>query len=98
MAKARLLYHQKFGFPDGAVQEILIWQLPEKTLERLHGLKYSLYYGLADGTCLIRYDNELGKGDHRHIYGKEEPYNFTDRRALVEDFLDDIRRVRGEKL
>jgi len=45
--------------------------LPSADQERPHGLKYRLYYGLADGTCQVRYDNERGKGDHRH-YGKQE--------------------------
>lgn len=97
MANATLLYHQKFKFSDGSIQEIIIWKLPKKTPERPHGLKYSLYYGLSDGNCIIRYDNEFGKGDHRHVSGKEEPYAFKDKRTLVENFLDDINRVRGEK-
>lgn len=97
MGNAIQIYHQKFKFTDGAIQEISVWKLPERTPERPHGLKYSLYYGLADGSCIVRYDNELGKGDHRHIEGREEPYIFTDRRKLVEDFLDDIDRVRGDR-
>ena len=82
---------------DGSIQEMLIWKLPEKTPERPHGLKYSLYYGHVDGTCAVRYDNEFGKGDHRHIGDREEPYFFKDKRTLVEDFLDDIDRIREEE-
>ena len=44
---------------------------------------------------MIRYDNETGKGDHRHIGGREEPYQFRGVEALVADFLRDIDGVRG---
>ena len=52
--------------------------MPEAGTERPHGLKYRFYYGLPDGTCVVRYDNERGKGDHRHYGGCEEPYQFVD--------------------
>ncbi|MBF0143712.1 MAG: hypothetical protein HQL57_09345 [Magnetococcales bacterium] len=95
MVKARLLYHQKFVFADGAIQEMRLWQLPEATSERLHGLKYSLHYRSADGTGLVRYDNEAGKGDHRHRGTLEEPYHFSTVEKLVADFLADVDRARG---
>lgn len=73
---------------------MVLWQLPEKTAEKPHGMKYRLYYGLADGTCTVRYDNETGKGDHRHIRGREEPYQFKDVETLVANFLEDIEKER----
>ncbi len=45
---------------------------------------------------MVRYDNETGKGDHRHIGEKEEPYIFKDAETLVYDFLEDIARERNE--
>jgi len=77
-------------YADGAIREMVLWQLPEKTAEKPYGLKYRLYYGLADGSCLVRYDNETGKGDHRHRGDREEAYQFKDAEALVADFLHDI--------
>ena len=91
---ARLIYHEKFIYADGAIREMVLWQLTKKSLNRPYGLKYRLYYGLADGTCIVRYDNESGKGDHRHIKGKEEPYQFKDVETLVADFLDAIEKIR----
>ncbi|MBW1689483.1 MAG: hypothetical protein JRJ70_01850 [Deltaproteobacteria bacterium] len=74
---------------------VVLWQLPEKTAEKPYGLmKYRLYYGLHDGTCVLRYDNETGKGDHRHRGDQEEPYQFKDVETLVGDFLQDIERAR----
>jgi hypothetical protein len=48
------------------------------------------------GVRLIGYDNERGKGNHRHIEGGEEPYAFTTPDALIQDFLADMRKLRGE--
>jgi Family of unknown function (DUF6516) len=60
-----------------------------------HHLKYSLFYG-RPGQRLVGYDNERGKGDHRHLGDAEEPYIFTTSEALIEDFLADVEAVRGE--
>lgn len=43
----------------------------------------------------MRYDNERGKGDHRHLKGAEHPYEFKDIRSLVEDFRRDVREEAG---
>jgi len=93
--QARLVYREKYIYSDGAVREMVLWQLPKTTSERSHGLKYRLYYGLPDGTCIVRYDNETGKGDHRHTEDREEQYRFTDVETLLADFLTDIEKARG---
>jgi len=92
--KAKLIYREKFIYADGAIREMALWQLPGKAAEKPYGLKYRLYYGLADGTSIVRYDNETGKGDHRHREGLEEAYKFTDVETLVADFLEDIEKTR----
>jgi hypothetical protein len=91
---ARLLYQEKYIYSDGAIREMILWQLPRKTSDRPHGLKYRLYYGLADGSCLVRFDNESGKGDHKHVGGQEKSYRFTDVETLVADFLVEIEKAR----
>ncbi len=92
--KAKLLYREKYIYEDGAIREMVLWRLPDRTAANPHGLKYRLYYGRPDGTCAVRYDNETGKGDHRHFRGKEEAYSFKGVEILVADFLEDIDRVR----
>jgi hypothetical protein len=92
--QARLIYREKYIYSDGGVREMVLWQLPKPSSERPHGLKYRLYYGLADGTCIIRYDNETGKGDHKHTGDREEQYRFTDVETLLTDFLADIEKAR----
>jgi hypothetical protein len=96
MVKARLLFQAKKIYPDGSIKEMVIWQLPGRSIERPHGLKYRLYFGTASGKCLVRYDNETGKGDHRHFGEQEEPYFFTTVEQLVADFQQDIDRMRAD--
>lgn len=92
---AKLLHRSRFVYGDGALREMVLWQVP-RTEYHPFGLKYRLYYGDAEGNCLVRYDNERGKGDHRHLIDREGPYQFIDVDVLVADFLSDIRRLRGE--
>jgi hypothetical protein len=92
--RAKLIYREKFIYADGAIREMVLWQLPKKIAEKPYGLKYRLYYGLADGTRIVLYDNETGKGDHRHRGDQQEPYQFTDVETLVADFLEDIEKAR----
>ena len=52
-----------------------------------------LFYG-RDGERLIGYDNEPGRGDHRHYGNHEEPYTFTGPEQLIADFLADLHAAR----
>jgi hypothetical protein len=54
-----------------------------------HGIKYSFVY-IVSGLRVIGYDNERGKGDHRHINGLEYPCKFTTPSQLMSDFQADI--------
>ncbi len=47
-------------------------------------------------ACVIRYDNEAGKGDHRHIGESEKAYGFVDLDQLMADFEWDIARWQDE--
>lgn len=44
-----------------------------------------------DGERRIGYDNERGKGDHKHIRMLERPYDFQDVSTLIRDFLRDVK-------
>ncbi|MEE8343631.1 MAG: DUF6516 family protein [Gammaproteobacteria bacterium] len=92
---AKLIYKEKFIYGDGSIREMVLWKLPKSSQNRPHGLKYRLYYGLSDGTPVVRYDNETGKGDHRHVGERQEPYRFQDVETLVADFLADVAQARG---
>ena len=45
------------------------------------------------GECVLRYDNEAGKGDHKLVLGKEVKYRFVSADKLVADFFEDVRRM-----
>jgi uncharacterized protein DUF6516 len=77
--RARLLYGNRKRLASGAIVDEVIWKLPQPEPGRPHGYKYRLAY-VRDGRRLIGYDNERGKGDHRHYSEHEEEY----RRATIQ--------------
>ena len=91
---ADLLFHQRIDYEDGAIVEMVLWRLPESVPPSTHGLKYRLFCG-RPGIREVAYDNERGKGDHRHIKGNEYPYLFSTVEQLIKDFWSDVRRARG---
>ena len=94
MMKAELIFRDSYIYHDGAIREMVIWRIPITEPERPHGLKYRLFYGYPQ-KCLVRYDNERGKGDHRHYMGTESLYRWVSVQQLVLDFQKDIDELRG---
>ncbi len=93
--KAERLFYDKAVLPDGAIVEMVIWRVPEPVPPSTHGLKYRLFYG-RDGERIVGYDNERGKGGHRHVRGRESAYRFVSPDKLIADFLADVSKIRGE--
>ena len=79
---------------DGSVVEVVVWQVPEPVQPSTHSYKYRLYFGNA-GVCRVRYDNERGKGDHRHIGEVEQEYFFESLEKLLADFKSDVENWTG---
>jgi hypothetical protein len=73
---------------------LTVWGLPEPLSGSTHSCKYRLAY-VVEGECVLRYDNESGKGDHRHTGGKETTYVFISVDQLLDDFLADVARWKG---
>ena len=90
---AQLLHRERLDFDDGGVVEMVLWRVPEPVAGCRHPFKYRLYYGRG-GTRIVGYDNERGKGDHRHRGGGEEPYRFTTVAKLMNDFRADVAQER----
>ncbi|MFW5640317.1 MAG: toxin-antitoxin system TumE family protein [Thermodesulfobacteriota bacterium] len=82
-------------YSESAFAELALWKLPEPLTGSSHEFKYRLAY-VVRGKCVLRYDNEAGKGDHRHFNGKEISYVFTTPEQLVADFQNDIERWNNE--
>lgn len=87
--KASLIRSDKLVLPNGSIVQIRVWRLPEATPERPHGLKYSLFFGRA-GKRVVGYDNEAGKGDHRHRRLREERYVFVTLEKMIDGFYADV--------
>lgn len=86
--RAQLIIHDKLTDEKGHTVEMKIWQVPVSK-HTPHGYKYSLVY-IVGSERVIGYDNERGKGDHRHYEGSETPYSFAGLRQLVDEFKKDM--------
>ena len=94
--KAELLFRQRLDYDDGGIVEMVIWRVPGPVPPSTHGLKYALFYG-RPGVREVGYDNERGKGDHRHYQGVETQYVFSTVEQLMADFWTDVQTLRGNK-
>ncbi|EER5391526.1 hypothetical protein C3U77_001073 [Escherichia coli] len=72
---------------------IKIWEVDPAVLGSHHNFKYSMAY-VVDGVCVMRYDNERGKGDHKHIGHQEISTRFVSIEQLIADFLHDVETIR----
>lgn len=92
--KARLIIRERVVYDDGSFAEMVVWQVPAPVPPSPHGFKYRLAY-IEDGKRVLGYDNERGKGDHRHIVRDEQPFTFTTVDELLERFVVDVERFRS---
>ena len=93
--KATLLARTRIVYSARAFAELVLWRVPGAVRGSNHGFKYRLAY-VVDGVCVLRYDNEVGKGDHCHIGGTESSYRFSTPERLMADFQADIARWNDE--
>jgi hypothetical protein len=93
--KATALLRTRVALSDAAFAELVLWRVPAPVPGSTHPFKYRLAY-VVNGTCVVRYDNEPGKGDHRHVGGRQRPYTFDTPEQLVADFQADIARWNRE--
>jgi hypothetical protein len=93
--KAVELIHARITYSESAFAELVLWRLPTPLKRSPHGYKYRLAY-VVRGECVLRYDNETGKWDHRHFDGNESAYVFTTPDQLIADFQRDIARWNHE--
>lgn len=93
--KARLLFDQRVVIAEKAFAELVLWEVSTPVRGSPHMYKYRLAF-VVNGRCVLRYDNETGKGGHRHVDEVETPYPFATPEQLVADFFSDIERWRNE--
>ena len=64
--KAVQLVRERISYADDAFAEIVVWHVPSPLLGSKHLYKYRFAFVVA-GECVLRCDNEAGKGDHQHL-------------------------------
>ncbi|MFN8627070.1 MAG: DUF6516 family protein [Candidatus Binatia bacterium] len=93
--RATALMHRRVVLAPDAFVEVTIWRVPQPVSPAVHPFKYRLAYVVA-GECVLRYDNDRGKGDHRHVGAATTPYAFSTPDRLMADFNADIARWNHE--
>ena len=92
--EARLLLRERRILGEARFAELVIWELPLPSRGSAHRFKYRLAL-VAGGRCVLRFDNEAGKGDHKHVGDVQIPYVFTSLAQLVADFWNDVENWRS---
>lgn len=89
--KAGLITRFRDIADDGTGIELVVWELAQPVPPSEHRYKYRLVY-LVKGQRVVGFDNERGKGDHRHIGETQTPYAFSGVDRLIEDFIEEVAR------
>ena len=91
--KASLVLDKRHVLSDNEFVDLVVWHSPSPASESHHEFKYRLAL-IVDGSCVVRDDNETGKGDHKHFGEVEVPYQFTSPEDLLRDFWKDVEKWR----
>ena len=92
MSDATLVLRTRDAYAGGLI-EIVVWAVPQPVPPSDHGFKYRLVF-VRGSERVVGYDNERGKGDHRHIGTTEKPYQFVDVPTLLADFMRDVEALK----
>nr|WP_313901908.1 DUF6516 family protein [Methylobacterium sp. J-030] len=87
--KAELLIRRRVAFGERDFVELVVWRVPEPVPPARHGFKDRLVH-VVNGLRVIGFDNERGKGDHRHDQDAEVPYHFDVIDRLLSDFVEAV--------
>ena len=93
--KAHELLRRRIPYSEVSFAELVLWQLSSPVPGSAHTYKYRLSF-VVNGVCVLRYDHESGKGDHRHFRDKESRYAFDGVDKLLAAFQRDIERIDRE--
>lgn len=84
-----LMLRERIILTADSFAEIVVWKVPRSVVGSAHRFKYRLAL-IVNGARVLGYDNEAGKGDHRHLGAKEFSYAFTTPERLLADFWADV--------
>jgi len=78
---AETILNERRILSESTFVEMVVWRVPQPR-RYTHSLKYRLPL-VVNAVCALRYDNESGKGDHRHTGDEEVEYTFTTRKPFL---------------
>lgn len=87
--KAQLLLDERHILNATAFVALKVWKVPTPVRGSVHDLKYSFVL-VENGQCVVRYDNEAGKGDHKHLPTGEISTTFMSAAQLLREFWADV--------
>ena len=90
--QGELIFRTREAYRAGFI-EVVIWRVPAPVPPSEHPFKYRLAY-VVSGRRVVGYDNERGKGDHRHRGERELPYTWISPQQLMADFMADVNEVK----
>ena len=86
------LLDERHVLSESAFVGLVVWRVPAPVRGSQHEFRYRLAL-VVDGECVLRYDNEAGKGDHRHVRDKEHEYRFKNAEQLLADFWGGVEEM-----
>jgi hypothetical protein len=86
MVSATLEFREYHSLEANAHAELVAWRVPSPVRGSRHGYKYRFAL-IVDDVCVMRFDNEAGKGDYRHVGSREFSYDFRGLDRARDDFL-----------
>jgi hypothetical protein len=89
---AEPLLDERHVLSESAFVELVIWRVSPPVRGSRHEYRYRLAL-VVNGECVLRYDNEAGKGDHRHLRDKQHEYCFKSTEQLLVDFWSDVEEM-----
>jgi hypothetical protein len=89
---AEPLLDERHILSESAFVELVVWRVTVAVRGSQHEFRYRLAL-VVGGACVLRYDNEAGKGDHRHVRDKEYEYRFKNAEQLLADFWRDVEEM-----
>src|SRR3546814_3786198 len=89
--KAVSIMRERISLDEDIFVELVVWKLPHPLAGSAHDFKYRLAL-VSQNICVMRYDNEAGKGDHKHVGETEIDYAFRS----LEQLRSEERRVGKE--
>ena len=93
---SELLIDRRISYSERAFAELVVWKVDPPVRASAHAFKYRLAF-VVNGVCVIRYDNEAGKGDHKHVGSEEIGITFRDVTSLIEAFEEEVEAWLGKE-